>query len=70
MLWNFIEYVKNTKWTSILSCKAKTLYEHTSYKDEAAQDKSDFCIFHIMNEIFLHPEMIFKFLDGNHSHNF
>ena len=35
--------------------------------DFAAQDKSPFCIFHIMNEIWLNQELIHRFLVGNHS---
>ena len=34
------------------------------------QNRSAFCIFHIMNEILQHPEIIDTFLVGNHWHNF
>ena len=35
----------------------------------AAQDRSPFCIFHIMNKIWQHPELMDTFLVGNHCHN-
>ena len=37
---------------------------------ETAQDRSPFCIFHIVNEIWQHPELIDTFLVENHWYNF
>ena len=36
----------------------------------SAQDRSPFCIFHIVNEILQHPEFMDTFLVGNHYHIF
>ena len=36
----------------------------------AAQDRSPFCILHILNEISQHPELLDTFLVGNHCHIF
>ena len=33
---------------------------------QPAQDRSPYCIFHIMNKILQHPEIIDTFLVGNH----
>ena len=37
---------------------------------QSAQDRSPFCIFHIMNEILQHPELMDTFLVRNHCHIF
>ena len=33
---------------------------------QSAQDRSPFCILHIMNEISQHPDLMDTFLNGNH----
>ena len=37
---------------------------------DSAQDRSPFCIFHIMNGISQHPDLMDTFLVGNHFHIF
>ena len=39
-------------------------------KTVSTQDRSPFCILHIMNEILQHPEIMDTFLVGNHCHIF
>ena len=37
-----------------------------SYQYPSAQDRSPFCIFHILNEIWLYPKKLHKFKVGIH----
>ena len=65
-IWNTIMkkiYFGESLW------KTKTKSRYHSFR-VAAQDRSPFCIFHILNEFSLHPQLIDKFIVRNHSPNF
>ena len=48
----------------------KYMYEYVSIFSNTAQDVSHSGIFHIMNEIWQHFELMNKFIVGNHNPNF